>query len=112
MEPPSLEVLQSHGDVALRAVGSEHGGLGLGLGILEVFSNVSDSVIPWSGLPGTPFSGGFAHLCSSSTSFIQLSGFPHGIQEGRARARVSPAFALQHIRWLTGCPARPAGPQL
>ena len=43
----SLEVFQSRGDVALRDVGSGHGGdgLGLDLGILEVFSNLTDSVI-------------------------------------------------------------------
>ena len=37
-----MEVSQSHGDVALRDVVSEHGrdGLGLGLGILEVFSKI------------------------------------------------------------------------
>ena len=46
MESPSLEVLKNHGDVALRDVGSGHGGGGLGLGILEVFSNLSDSVFP------------------------------------------------------------------
>jgi len=42
-----MEVSQSHGDVALRDVGSEHGrdGLGLGLGILEVFSNLNGSVL-------------------------------------------------------------------
>ena len=38
---PSLGVSQNHGDVALGDVGSEHGGLGLDLGILEVFSNLS-----------------------------------------------------------------------
>ena len=42
---PSLEVSQSCGDVALRDVGSGHGGGGLGWGILEVFSNLNDSVI-------------------------------------------------------------------
>ena len=44
---PSPEVLKSHGDVALRAMGSGHGGggLGLGLGILKLFSNFNDSVI-------------------------------------------------------------------
>jgi len=42
----SLEVFQSHGDVALRDAVSGHGagGLGLGLGILEVFSNLGDSM--------------------------------------------------------------------
>ena len=32
-ESPSMEVSQSRGDVALRDVGSGHGGVGLGLGI-------------------------------------------------------------------------------
>ena len=44
-QSPSLEVSKSHGDVALRYTGSGHGGDGLGLGILEVFSNLNDSVI-------------------------------------------------------------------
>ena len=39
-------MLKNHGDVALRDVGSGRGGGGLGLGILEVFSNLSDSVFP------------------------------------------------------------------
>ena len=45
--PPSLEGSQSCGDVALRDVGSGHGGggLGLDLGILVVCSNLNDSVI-------------------------------------------------------------------
>ena len=34
--------VQNRGDVALRDVGSGHGGLGLG--ILEVFSNLGDSM--------------------------------------------------------------------
>jgi len=47
MLSPSLQVLQNHGDVALRDViiAYEGGGLGLDLVILEVFSNQSDSVI-------------------------------------------------------------------
>ena len=45
---PSLEVSQSHGDVALRDVGSEHGGVvGLDWMILVVFSNLDDSMIPY-----------------------------------------------------------------
>jgi len=41
---PSLEVFQNGGDVALRDVGSGHGGgrLGLDLGILGVFSDLDD----------------------------------------------------------------------
>ena len=48
VESPSLEVFKSCVDVALRDVGSGHGGGGLGLDwmILEVFSNLNDSVIP------------------------------------------------------------------
>ena len=42
---PSLEVFQNSGDVALRDVGSGHGGGGLGLEISEVFSNLDDSMI-------------------------------------------------------------------
>ena len=42
---PSLEVFRNHGDVALRDVGSGHGGAGLGLGILEAFSNLNGSMI-------------------------------------------------------------------
>ena len=43
-ESPSLEVFQNH--VALRDVVSGHSenGLGLHLGILEVFSNLNDSM--------------------------------------------------------------------
>ena len=46
-ESPSLEVPQSRGDVALRDVGSGHGGGGLGstLGISVVFLNLHDCVI-------------------------------------------------------------------
>ena len=40
---PSLHVFQNHGDVALKDVVSGHGGNGLGLGILDVFSNLHDS---------------------------------------------------------------------
>ena len=45
--PPFLEVFENSGDVALRDVGSGHGGggLGLDLGILVIFSNLNDSVI-------------------------------------------------------------------
>jgi len=42
---PSLGVFHNHGDVALRDVGSGHGGLGLELGISERFSNLNDSVV-------------------------------------------------------------------
>ena len=47
MESLSLEVFKNHGVVALRDVGSGHGedGRELDLVILEVFSNLSDSVI-------------------------------------------------------------------
>ena len=48
MGSSSLEVSKIHGDVALRDVGSGHGGGGLGWGILEVFSNLNSSVIPGS----------------------------------------------------------------
>ena len=41
MGPPLLEVLKIHGDVALRDMGSGHGGLGLDLMVLEVFSNLN-----------------------------------------------------------------------
>ena len=44
---PSLEVFQNPGGAALRDLGSgqwaQWGGLGLELGILEVFSNLTDS---------------------------------------------------------------------
>jgi len=44
---PSLEGSQSHGDVALRDVGSGHRGVGgLDWMILVVFSNLDDSMIP------------------------------------------------------------------
>ena len=48
MGSPSLGVSQSRGDVALRDVGSGQrwAGLGLGLGISEVFSSLNDAVIP------------------------------------------------------------------
>jgi len=47
VESPSLEVFHNHGDVVLRDVirGHSGGGLGLDLEILEVFSNLNDSVI-------------------------------------------------------------------
>jgi len=47
VESPSLEVLKSRVDVALRDVGSGCGGGGLMVGwvILEVFSSLHDSII-------------------------------------------------------------------
>lgn len=39
--PPSLEVSQGHGDVALRDVDSGHGAL---IGVLEVFSSLNGPV--------------------------------------------------------------------
>jgi len=44
---PPLEVFKNHGGVTLRDMVSEHGGGGVGLclGISEVFSNLSDSVM-------------------------------------------------------------------
>ena len=47
LDSPSLEMFKNRGDVAPGNVVSGHGGDGLrmGLGILEVFSNLSDSVI-------------------------------------------------------------------
>ena len=47
MESLTLEVFRNHGDVALRDMVSGHGGdgMGLDLGVLEVFSNLNDSVI-------------------------------------------------------------------
>ena len=44
---PSLEVLQNHGDMVLRDVGSGYGraGLELDLGILVVFSLLDDTLI-------------------------------------------------------------------
>ena len=47
MESSSLEVLQNHGDVALRDVVRGNGGDGLttGLGVLVIFSNLNDSMI-------------------------------------------------------------------
>ena len=44
---PSLEGFKNHRDVALRNVGSGHGGLGLDWMIIEVFSNLNDSMILW-----------------------------------------------------------------
>ena len=38
VQSPSLEVFQSRVDVALRDVGSGHGGVGLGLGISVLFA--------------------------------------------------------------------------
>ena len=47
VESPSLEVFKKCGDMALRDMVSRHGGDGLGVDfiILEVFSNLNDSVI-------------------------------------------------------------------
>jgi len=47
VESLTLEVFRNHGDVALRDMVSGHGGdgMGLDLGVLEVFSNLNDSVI-------------------------------------------------------------------
>ena len=47
MGSASLEVFRKHRDVALRDVASGHGGDGLGLDcmVLEVFSNLNDSMI-------------------------------------------------------------------
>ena len=42
---PSLEVLKSCGDVALRDVGSGHGEGWQGLGIVVIFSNLNGCVI-------------------------------------------------------------------
>ena len=40
-----MEGFRNHGDVALRDVVSGHDGAALGLGILEVHSNLNDSTI-------------------------------------------------------------------
>ena len=47
VESPSLKVFKNHGDVALRDVGSGHGGGALGSDwvILVVFSSLRDSMI-------------------------------------------------------------------
>jgi len=47
VESLSLEVFQSRVDVALRAMGSGHGAMGCWLDwvVLEVFSNITDSMI-------------------------------------------------------------------
>ena len=42
-ESPSLELIKNHGDAALRDMEGREDGLGLGLVILEVFSNLYDS---------------------------------------------------------------------
>ena len=46
VETPSLEVFKNHGDVAMRYMVNGHGtnGLGLDLMILELFSNLNDSM--------------------------------------------------------------------
>jgi len=46
VESPSLEVFKSHGDVALGGMVNRHGvdGLELDLEILDVFSNLTDSM--------------------------------------------------------------------
>ena len=44
-ESPSLEGLKDCGDVALGDVVIGHGGLGLDLRVLEVFSNLNNSMI-------------------------------------------------------------------
>ena len=46
VETPSLEVFKNHGDVAMRDMVNGHGGNGLGLDlmILELFSNLNDSM--------------------------------------------------------------------
>jgi len=46
VESPSLEVFENHGDVALRGMVSGHGGdgLGLGWGMVEVFSILNASM--------------------------------------------------------------------
>ena len=45
VESLPLEVFKTHGDLALRDMAGGHGWSGVGLEILEVFSNHSDSVI-------------------------------------------------------------------
>ena len=45
MESLSPEVFKNHGDVALGDMVSVHGGLGLGLGILKVFSSTNDHMV-------------------------------------------------------------------
>ena len=46
VESPSLEVFKKRVDVALKDVVSGHGGDGLGLAVLVVFSNLGDAMIP------------------------------------------------------------------
>ena len=57
-----MEVFQSRGDVALRDVGSGHGGGGLGLrlGIVSVSSTLNDSMILFYEVPA----GGAVHKVS------------------------------------------------
>ena len=45
MKSPSLEAFKNHGDVALRVMVSGHGGHGLDLIVLEVFSSCNYSLI-------------------------------------------------------------------
>jgi len=47
VKSPSLQVFQNRGDVVLwdMVSGSNRDGLGLDLGILEVFSNLDDSMV-------------------------------------------------------------------
>lgn len=50
VEPAPLEVFKSHGYVAMRDMGSGHGGSGLRIGlwmILVVFSSLNDSMIQY-----------------------------------------------------------------
>jgi len=44
-ERASLEVFKTRGDVTLKDMVSVHGVVGLGSGVLEVFSNLNDSMI-------------------------------------------------------------------
>ena len=68
VESSSLEVFQSCGDVEHgdMASGYDENGLGLGLGILEVFSNLGDSVIP----PSNVLFSMCPMFCTSTSSFV------------------------------------------
>lgn len=56
VEPSSIEGIRNHGDVAPRAAVIGHSGAALGRGILEVLSNLSDSMILCKkGNVGRPF---------------------------------------------------------